>query len=98
MQCKKFKKNKGVNYILQKKLLINAFEMLLYENLVASISFNQELKISYIEVYIYIPQVYKYIYTYNIYSIIYITYIYIYIHTQDLIKMNACLSKFSLHR
>ena len=83
MQCKKFKKNKGVNYILQKKLLINAFEMLLYENLVASISFNQELKISYIEVYIYIyiPQVYKYIYTYNIYSIIYIYNIYIYIYT-----------------
>ena len=68
MQCKKFKKNKGVNYILQKKLLINAFEMLLYENLVASISFNQELKISYIEVYIYIYHKYISIY-------IHITYI-----------------------
>ena len=34
--------------------IVNSFEMLLYENLVASISFNQELKISYIEVYIYI--------------------------------------------
>ena len=48
--------------------IVNSFEMLLYENLVASISFNQELKISYIEVYIYIYHKYISIY-------IHITYI-----------------------